>query len=78
MNRMDDKKIKIWMNELRQQKQDVEKEFIQKAIDITCIAHKDLMQKIDASYTEYNLEADTFCVNIHLEVRHGIYQGYRS
>lgn len=56
-DRRDDKLLSTWMAELREVKQDRELALIGRAIDITCMAHLNLMENIDSSYTEYRAEA---------------------
>lgn len=46
-----------WIGEMREVKTQDEIRVLQKAIDITCAAHKNLMGSIDTSYTEYRAEA---------------------
>lgn len=53
----DDTKLNEWMARMREVKTEEEIELLRKAIEITCIAQKDLMHQLEPKMTEYQSEA---------------------
>jgi len=57
LRKKDDIELKEWMASLRQVKKEEELLLLQKAIDITCTAQKELMKSLKPNMTEYQAEA---------------------
>ncbi len=69
------RRLQYYMNGLRQNKEPEELALMQKAIDITCEAHRELMKSLDTSYTEYKAEA---LVEYVFKLRGAEYPGFPS
>jgi len=56
-DRLDDKKLSSFLASLRENKYKSEIQILQRAIDITCEAQRNLMSQVDNTFTEYKAEA---------------------
>lgn len=70
-----DTELNEWMARLREVKQPEEIELLRKAIDITCIAQKELMQSLKPEMTEYQSEA---IIEFHFKYNGAEYSGFPS
>ena len=69
------RKLQYYMNSLRQKKEEEELALMQKAIDITCEAHRELMKSLDTNFTEYMAEA---LIEYVFKLRGAEYPGFPS